>query len=283
MLIGFNRGNDLCEYVGILEPRINREATKYIENNREYLIKRIRDLGIKELDNDLLNDVYISLMEAENDGHGYDCEYFEEGKRYDKPVTDVKEFVIGRIKGYAKNAKYRTDCIEYVKRNETMRQVSHGTKVDELGNVVVDKNGNVKSTRKIEKYKTESIISVVAASFDEGKDEDFNDNFQKSYAMASISDSTADIVAEMSVREKLENCIDICDLHEVDILNILRNVDKLADLIGQGSKRKKTANEMFRDLTRLVMEHSDLAEDIQDLLEYSSLHKANFEALLAQY
>lgn len=98
---------DFC--TNFLEPEINREASQFVVDNYEALKK---DVIIKfripqEKSEDLLNDVYISLVETENEGNGFNMNRSNKGD-----CIMVSQFVYGRIKGYSENIRYRTDVVE---------------------------------------------------------------------------------------------------------------------------------------------------------------------------
>lgn len=93
--------------VQFLEPEINREASDYISNNYTYIVNQVKKMGVHEdKAEDLVNDVFISIVESENDGLGYQSEIEESN------IILVEQFVFGRLKGYSKNVKYRTDVVQ---------------------------------------------------------------------------------------------------------------------------------------------------------------------------
>lgn len=93
-----------------LEPTINKEASSYIENNYNEILIQAKKMGVHEDKvGDLVNDVYFSIVQAENEGNGYDFNKGENGTG-----ILVEQFVYGRISRYAKNIKYRTDIVEKV-------------------------------------------------------------------------------------------------------------------------------------------------------------------------
>ena len=66
----------------IIEPDVNREASNYIINNYSNLLGIIRGCEIGwEKANDLIHDVYISIVDAEDNGNGFDMEF---GSRMDE-------------------------------------------------------------------------------------------------------------------------------------------------------------------------------------------------------
>lgn len=287
MLIGIGtKGIQYSAY--ILEPVINREASSYIIDNYRNLIGIVRSCDVKEEKaNDLLHDVYISIVDAEENGEGFDMEYgsrVNEDGEIEANLMSVEQFVIGRIKLYAKNNKYRTDVIEAT--NGTVNEVHtyYDTEMDENGHEVLNKNGTPKLVKRVERRKVNILMTANAASFNEGGDvADNNDDFQKAFATAAVADSTDDITEMMSLREQIDYCIDICSLHDVNILNVFKNIDALADMLGDYSKKKKTAESVFSKLSELVEYHTELGTNLIEILRYSAKNRSVFEAIIATY
>ena len=276
MIVGMKSNTGLGLIPKLVEAPFNDDASNYVLNKYIDLIKVIKSLGIKEEKAfDLLHDVYISLTEAERNGEGYDINYG------DGNITLVEQFVIGRIKLYAKNPKYRTDIVESGKMSVTKTEIIKTEKVDKSG-VVKDKLGNVMYEKRYVRTKDTITASVSAASYNEGKDvTDNNDSFQKAYAMASGDDSIEDLIEMCSLKEQIDYCIDVCSLHEVNILNVLKNIDKLADMLC--TRGKKRADEVFSKITQLVEYNSDLGEALTEVLQYSQRNKARFADIISEY
>jgi len=272
----------------IKEPMVNREASDYIVNHYNDLINIIRRLEIKEEKaQDLIHDVYISIVESEDNGNGFDMEFgstVNEKGEIDVNIMDVSQFVIGRIKLYAKNSKYRTDIVEGANSYITTSQVFYETELDAHGQEVIGKDGKPRQVKKIEKHKVAVMMTSNAASFDDGKDaDDINDKFQKAFAIASVADSTEDVAEVLSIREQIDYCIDICNLHNVNLLNILKNMDMLAEMLGDYSKKKKTAEAVFSKITDLVEYHTELADNLMEVFRFSAKNRAAFDSIIATY
>lgn len=269
-------GIDIGAY--IVEPVVNHEASDYIINNYNALINIIKSYNIKaEKAGDLLHDVYISIVDSENNGMGFNMEY---GSTLDKPndsIINVEQFVIGRINGYSKNMKYSTDVIEATKGYVNQQDVVYDK--------VLNNDGTVKEVkRKVETHKVQIMMTSNAASYNDGVDVDSNnDNFQKAYATAFTSDSTDDLDDLYSVREQIDYCIDVCNLHGVNILNIFKNIDELANMLGDYSKKKKTSDGVFSKLSKIVEYNDELANSVMDILRFSSANKSIFEEIIATY
>jgi len=287
MLIGSSSAS-LYFFAFIKEPVINREASKYIIEHYSELIGIIRKADIKEEKaQDLLHDVYISIVESEENGNGFDMEFgsrVNENSDIEVNLMDVSQFVIGRIKLYAKNTKYRTDIVEGNHGFVTETQVYYETELDKNGQEVLSKDGKPKLIKKIEKRKVPVMMTSNAASFNDGGDvEENNDEFQKAFALASKADSAEDIAEVMSIREQIDYCIDVCSLHDVNLLNILRNMDMLADMLGSYSKKKKTAESVFSKITELLDYHNELADNLMEVLKFSARNRMVFDEIIATY
>ena len=287
MLIGFEN-NSIGLEAKIIEPDVNREASSYIIGNYQNLIGIIRgcDICIDKA-NDLLHDVYISIVDAEDNGNGFDMEFGSRVDEYgnvDFNIMNVEQFVIGRIKLYAKNNKYRSDIIEATNGSICETSTYYVTELDEHGQEVIGKDGRLKKVKKTETKKVNVTITTCAASFNDGGDvTENNDDLQKAYATASVADSTDDINELMSLRENIDYCIDVCNFHEVNLLNILKNIDFLSEMLGDYSKKKKTAEGIFKQLSELVSYNDIFGSTLMEILNYSSRNRAAFDMVIATY
>lgn len=240
----------------VFEAQSNNEACEYLASNYNKLQKIVAKCGIHPNKcDDLLQDVWISLATNEMDGEGFDMNYANSKRS----IMDVSQFVIGRIKLYAKNEKYRSDISESGITNTFSKSKSKGSKF----------------------IKNKVKVSVCAASFDES-DLENNDPFQKGYAMASIVDSTDDLVEGYSLREQIDYCIDIAETANLDLMHLFRNIDELAGLLGMSDRRGKTET-VFSSITQLVDKHSDFAEALLGVLTFSARNRAAYELVLDSY
>jgi hypothetical protein len=270
MLIGSN-GKSLGLSARIVEPEINREGSNYIISHYNDLLKYIMSASLKEEKaSDLLHDVYVSLVSAENEGNGFDMEYGDRLSDSDDSsinIMDVAQFVYGRIKLYAKNSKYRTDIVESNSGQVYETNVYYTPELDKDGQEILDRNGKPKMSKRVERKKSMVPITSSAASFNETNDAvDNNDEFQTAFAKASVSDSTDDIAEYMSLREQIDFCIDICDNYNIQIINLFKNIDLMASMLGDFSKRKKTSETVFAKLTEVVNYHDEFADTLMSLL-----------------
>ena len=277
----------------IIEPEINREASTYLLTDYKNILnnliksnsKRAHRIDINKAE-DLLHDVYISLVEAEENGEGFDMEYgsrVNENGEVESNLISVEQFVNGRIKLYAKNSKYSSSVVESKSDTVNERHVILSTEIDRDGNDVIAKNGKKKLVKKVRNKKVGITVSTVAASFNDGGDLEDNDDFQRAYAMSSVADTTDDIAEQLSLRSQIDYCIDICSLHGVNILNILKNIDTIDRLLGDNGAKLKHGESVFSKLAELANYHTELGDTLMDILRYSSRNRAAFDAVISTY
>lgn len=283
MLVGSNSVN-FGLIPRLVEPELNRDASNYIVNNYENIIKYIRKLGIKdEKAHDLLHDVYISVVESENNGNCFDMEYSGEDSQNYGEYMQVSQFVYGRINLYAKNSKYKTSVIESGITTTVGVEVYYVDEIDINGNVVLNKDGTPKKIRKTKTTKQAINIVTCGASFTGGDGTDDNDGFQMAYEMAEVADTTDEITELLSMREEISYCIDLCDLHGIPILSILKNIDSLSEMLEKSSGRNKTYDKVFSSIHSVAQYHREFASALVSILEFSSKNRCAFDALIKQY
>jgi hypothetical protein len=264
------------------EMRVNRDASEYFEKEYSTILENAKTkYHVKEdKAEDLVQDVYISILESEYHGNGFDCNYGE-----GRNMMLVEQFVYGRLKKFARNPKYSSDTIETGTYRVRTRDEFDNCVTDSDGNIVLDEKGKVKvSKRKVSKNMTSSVV-VVAASNDlsesDLKEGNINE-FQKAYSLAATADSSQDIVDAMSTLEEITYCVDLCNMHNFDIMTLFKNIDKLSDLLGSRSRFRKKAEPVFGPITELANEHPDFAEALMDVLHFSSSNRAAFDIILAK-
>lgn len=279
MLVGCEDSNCFDFETSLKDAEVSREASNYIINNYTDLINLIKHYGIKEKSQDLLHDVYVSIVSDEDNGEGFDMCYGNNNS-----IMLVSQFVIGRIKLYSKNLKYKTNCVEAAKTTVKHTNIENVPELDTNGQIILDKNGKIKYRKEKTNEKIELYITSNAASFNEGGDVmENNDDFQRAFALASVKDTTADIAEVMSLREQIDFCVDVCNLHEFNLMNVFKNMDKLANMLGDTSKKKKTSESVFNKLTEIVNNNDEFASTLMDILKYSSRDRSSFERIIATY
>jgi hypothetical protein len=274
---------DLGMDMTLIEPKICRDASNYMVENYSEIVKKIENMGIKEKANDLLHDMFISMVEAEDNGEGFDMEYGIKNSE-NGTVMDVAQFVYGRAKLYAKNTKYRNDVIERGKFRVLEVNTYYETEMDDKGRVVIGKDGKPKLNKVTTKTKNTLCASTYAASFDQGGDKmEGNDEFQKAFSVACLTDTVDDITEILSLKEQIDFCIDICDNNDIAIINVFKNIDYLAKMVADVNKRKKAAESVFNKITELVNYHDEFAESLRSVLLFSGNNRNAFDAVMSAY
>ena len=279
MLIGTSFKGELCNDITLKEQNANHEASSYIIENYKYLKGYALSKGVcVDKVDDLLQDVFMSVYSAEKNGEGFD-------ETYGDGIMDVGNFVRGRINGYANNHRYRGDVVECrVSKIEEYITEEH-VKTDIHGNPIV-KRGKVQTQTITEKVKKQYTIAVYSASGADPNSETESDGFQTAYANAAVSDSIGDIEEAASLREEIDTCIDICELHGFNILNVFKNIELLDSMLMSNSSKKKSADSVFYKLSSLVREHDLLAENLMSVLRFSSASDQNrqlFKEIIKSY
>jgi hypothetical protein len=258
----------------LLEVDIRTDASEYIEMNYSRILDHIKtDYHIKEgRAEDLIQDVYISIMSSELEGKGFDPDYGG-----DDHILRVEQFVYGRIKKFARNPKYSSETIERSKtrvKSRTVRDMLCGNAEGEL---------KTSSRHSMKNVTTE--VTVVASSFDMSESENTSNisEFQRAYSCAAVADSTEDIIDTLSLAEQIDYCIDLCNMHDFKIMNLLQNIDTLGDLVTKPSKNKKRADPVFEPITKLVNEHKDFGEALMNVLSFSARNRAAFDVVMSTY
>lgn len=80
-------------------------ASQFVADNYELLVLNASKMGVDPHKcNDIVHDVFMSILKAEENGEGYDM---NKGKV--SGFITVDQFVFGRLKGYSRNTKYQRD------------------------------------------------------------------------------------------------------------------------------------------------------------------------------
>lgn len=278
MLIGLNAGlscGDVCTSTALKEVIINHDASEYILNNYSYIQKAVMAKGIdEERSKDLVNDMYVSLFAAENEGEGYNPE-FGDGN------ISVAQFVLGRAMQYAKNSKYSKEFVDTASDKMTIREITEVPVLNKDGSYKKDRKGNIKKEKQVVVRHVKSSIAVYAATDNGMDDEDGNDGFQTAYAMAACIDEDLDFVGEREIRQYIDTCVDICDLRGYDILPLLKNISELANIVV--NSKAPAIHNMFGKLTAIIKDNDELGEAIREIFKFRTDNLDTYEGIIATY
>lgn len=266
-----NSSKKLVGAVSIIETNSNKDATKYVEAEYNNLIKYIYTLGIKDKAEDLLNDVWVSLHKAECDGEGYNEEYIKGGH-----IT-VEQFVLKRIAGYAKSDKYKNYVSEVGKYTVCGKEVEEQMVLGMDGKPEMDKQGRVVYKRTERTVKRTYKCNTFVASFDGGEQDD---EFQRAYQRAEYFAEFNEVEERLQLLENINICIDICDLYNIKVINIFKNIDRIACTLGNTKGKRKGAESAFEELAHAVEMNDELGEALRSVLEFSSKRRDIFESVL---
>lgn len=185
----------------LAEPATNNEATQYLLKNYKYLVSLAIKHGCAvDKANDLVHDMFISLMEDENNGEGFDADYGTE----DRPM-DVAKFVCGRLILYCKNVKYSSDVSEYKSSQE--------------GNTYV-------YCASFEERDSDAENEMVGA-------------LQTAMRNAATYDNEEEFLEANSIREQIDFCIDVASLRKINLVSMFKNIDLLGENIANLDKRDR--------------------------------------------
>lgn len=221
--------------VCFLEPEINNSASRYIINNYDEIVKNVLKFGVhKDKAEDLVHDVYISVVEAEKEGLGFDMNKSKTGD-----YIVVSNYIYGKLKGYSKSSKYRTDIVDY---------------------------------REIRSKNKKDFVIVMAGSANDNTDYDVMSSFQKAYNLAPSYDSLEDVEERLSIRERIEFCMEFDDVIKMNILEFFRNLDAL---------RKVDINKsIFNGLKEALNYHDEFADAFRGVLRYYANNRSDFDHVI---
>lgn len=179
----------------LVEPEVNHVASEYFtEHYNEIKRQASKMVGVDPSKvEDLVNDVYESILRGENEGNGYDIDHSHEGS-----IITVADFVYGRLKLYSKNRRYAAEgCDRHVSTKRVNNQVV--TTVD---------------------------FDVAYASPDNSRDLDEMTGIQRAYANASCIDDDIELINDtVSLRQDIEFCLDFSSVVGMNFLNLFKNID----------------------------------------------------------
>lgn len=120
---------------------------------------------------------------------------------------------------------------------------------------------------------------LVAASADESDSEDKLSGFQAAYKNASSYDDIDNIEVELSVRDAIETCMDLCYGTTICIASLFREVESIDSLISRYS-RSKGVKSVFVELQNINKDHPEFMEAMTLALKFRSGHKDQFIGIL---
>lgn len=224
--------------VALRDPDLEREASEYIADNYDRLVKAAKTMlpGDNEMAIDLLHDVVLSIASAEAAGEGYDAE---------KGIT-VEMFVIGRMKGYSKNAKYHKE-----------------TKNRKLSYHTVERGG-----KRVHQY--EKVGEMIFVDPTIKLDDSYGDASaaDMAYHYASYVDDSEGIDALASLRNNIMTCMDFNDAIGFDVLELFRNIDDFGCSFDDG---------IICKLREAAQYHEDLGDAFRDALLCSQNNREIFD------
>lgn len=229
----------------LMEPVVNHLATEYFVENYETIIKQARKMSGVDPHKveDLVNDVFKSLLEGENAGEGYDISHSREGS-----VIGVADFVYGRLKMYSKNRRY---AVEGCDRRVSTKRIGDTT----VTNVEFD-------------------IGYASTLIDLSES-DHMDSLQRALMTAHSYDAEIESIEdEMSLRNDIEFCLDFNEVVGMDLMNLFRNMDAFSAAFDAS---------IFDSLKAAMKEHDELGEALHNVLTTAVKQRSLFDAVLATF
>lgn len=285
MLVGVKSAIQSCENqkVNLEEKEIDRSASEYIQKNYESLLWYVRS-NLKvcaDKANDLLHDVYISVVQAENNGEPFCEDYIS--RNGEEISINVETFIRKRLSLYSRGSKYSNKVVDSKKVT-----ACEWYTVDEN---TLDLDGNIIGTKKVRKKRAVSsriVVSTADLTADTQDDDghEINDSFQYAYARAAVEDNVENIAEFVSLRDEISFCIDICSGYGIDILGILKNIDYIVermDAIRESTKARVDKADVFKKLQKLVEFHDEFGEALRGIIEYSAVDRAGLNMVLATF
>lgn len=208
----------------MLEPEVNKMATDFVINHYEDLVTAARKMCVAaDMCNDIVHDVYVSLLKSEQNGEGYNPNKGNVGL-----YISLEEFVYGRLKKYSLNKKYR---------------VQNG-------------KNDVKEYEQILKGNKSAIMEIPSSC----QTEDIEDMafYQKAYVSAASYDDLESIEIELSVEEELEYCLTFESTLNMNLRFFLKNLSKIArmdiDTSVFSELKKLGQNREFAEAIRTILD-----------------------------
>ena len=263
----------------LVEPEVNRSATEWLMKNYDNMVKRVKGKGIIDKAEDLINDVYLSLYQAESNGEGFNINYGN-----GKPMA-VETFVIGRIDRYAMAKEYKSSVVEKVSYTMNTQDVVMEEKLEIDGTPIRDSRGNIAYNKKTVCRKTKiEYVAYAAVPVDSSDEMSADTSISYKYTNAVSESATRElenIDDAMSVESSIAICVDIADKYSVDIMNIFKNIDCIAEALKGVRAKKEEAVDVFYMIRRIAEENDEFKNAFVDVMSFSERNKDKFRCIVS--
>lgn len=264
----------------LVEPEVNHSATQWLTENYDRLIRQVMSKGVVDKAGDLLADVYISLHTAECDGNGYDINYIA------GQTISVEEFVVSRINKYTKSKKYRTDIVESSKYVMNTKDVVMEEKLGIDGKPLLDKNGKVSYEKKaVSRKLTVECVSYAAMPLDKDDDISAENSIAYKYNNAVSEYATRELESvddALSIESSLGICNEIAEKYDINIMNMFRKIDEIADVLCGIKAKKEEAIDALKTIRAIADENHEFRNALEDVLMYSVMYNEDFKCILSR-
>lgn len=220
---------------GFMEPVVNREASNFISEHYGELVQKAREMGVDSSKvEDIVQDVTVSILKAEEVGDGYDM---TRGNK-DDSVISVRQFVFGRLKGYSKNKEYRKPTESSIPKPE----------------------GNGYFMNEIPSSETSSDLDKLSAC-------------QKAYSLAADYDSLSDVEDMQAFEEELDYILQFDKVFDYRLSAFLKNIEyfkenfESVDIEGLLEKVKDFGSDFKEAFTNVVKFSSINSQRYSECLE----------------
>lgn len=220
---------------GFMEPVVNREASNFISEHYGELVQKAREMGVDSSKvEDIVQDVTVSILKAEEVGDGYDM---TRGNK-DDSVISVRQFVFGRLKGYSKNKEYRKTTESSIPKPE----------------------GNGYFMNEIPSSETSSDLDKLSAC-------------QKAYSLAADYDSLSDVEDMQAFEEELDYILQFDKVFDYRLSAFLKNIEyfkenfESVDIEGLLEKVKDFGSDFKEAFTNVVKFSSINSQRYSECLE----------------
>ena len=267
---------------GLKEPELNTEASDFIRDNYKKLIKyTAKKLGIdtryedSTRADDLLTDIFIKVTEDEQDGCGYNANYFENGDN----IT-IEQYIYSKINGYSKNTKYSKDYVEGGRPVSTLKTI----------NTTINEDGKIESFEIVkETTYTGAVIAMSQALMPRDRDEEREnatkrENEFNSAQMSAFDDEPPtslidEVDAVNSIRNQIDYCIKIGNKNDIDIRNMLKHIDEFSEILHS----KEISNMVFKSIKEINDINAKFAQDLFDVILFRENNRQLFDKIILEF